>query len=90
MSPEEGSRADAKAERNVQEPLRALDLFDLERRRQRADLMPLCSFLRRGCGEGCAELFYLGSSNRDMGMVQSYARGGSDWTLGSVSLTGGG
>lgn len=52
MSPEEGNRADARAGRNVQEQLRAVGLFDLERRRPRGDLMPLCSFLRRGYREG--------------------------------------
>lgn len=39
---------------------------------------PLCSFLRRGHGEGSADL---------MGMLLSkQGQGGSGWTLGSVSL----
>lgn len=34
---------------------------DMERRGFRSDPMALCSFLRRGCGDGGAELFSLGS-----------------------------
>ena len=36
----------------------------LGKRRLKGDLIALCSFLRRGCGEGGAELFFLGSSDR--------------------------
>jgi len=39
----------------------------LEKRRLRGDLSALCSSLRRGCGEGGAELFSLGSSNKTRG-----------------------
>jgi len=46
---------------------RALGLPGLERRRLRANLIALCSFLRRGRGEGGAELSSLGSSNRTHG-----------------------
>jgi len=38
-----------------------------ERRSLRGDLLALCSFLRRGRGEGGAELFSLGSSDRTHG-----------------------
>ncbi|KAK4820469.1 hypothetical protein QYF61_027930 [Mycteria americana] len=43
---------------------RALALSCLERRGLRGDLIALCSFLRRGRGEGGAELFSLGSRDR--------------------------
>jgi len=46
---------------------RALGLPGLERRRLRANLIALCSFLRRGRGEGGAELSSLGSRDRMLG-----------------------
>jgi len=46
------------------ELLRTLGLSSLGKRRQRVDLAALHSFLRRGGGEGGAELFLLGSSDR--------------------------
>ncbi|GAB0179974.1 mitochondrial enolase superfamily member 1 [Grus japonensis] len=52
---------------SCEEQPRALGLATLERRRLRGDLMALCSFLRRGSGEGGAELFSLGSSDRTHG-----------------------
>jgi len=39
----------------------------LERRKLRDDLIALCIFLRRGHGEGGAELFYLGFRDRTWG-----------------------
>jgi len=42
-------------------------LSGLGKRRLKGDLIALCSFLRRGCGEGGAELFCLGSSDRTCG-----------------------
>ena len=42
---------------SYQEWLRTLGLSSLERRRLRGDLVALYSFLRRGSGEGGAELF---------------------------------
>ena len=47
--------------------LRTLGLSSFEKRRQRGDLTPLYSFLRRGGGEGGAELFLLGSSDKTPG-----------------------
>ena len=52
---------------SYEEQLRALGLTSLEERRLRGDLIALDSFLRRGSGEGGAELFSLGSSARTRG-----------------------
>ncbi|KAK4823932.1 hypothetical protein QYF61_008318 [Mycteria americana] len=47
-----------------EEQLRTLGLSSLERRRLKGNLMALYSFLRRGSGEGGADLFSLVSSDR--------------------------
>ncbi|GAB0179770.1 hypothetical protein GRJ2_000442300 [Grus japonensis] len=47
-----------------EEQLRTVGLSSLEKRRLKGDLIALCSFLRRGSGEGGAELFSLVSSAR--------------------------
>ena len=50
-----------------EEWLRTLDLSSLERRRLKGDLIVLYSFLRRGSGEGGADLFPLVARARTQG-----------------------
>ena len=71
---------------SCEEQLRVLNLFGLEKRSLRGDLITFGSFLRRGSGEGGAEFFSLGSSEGHMGMVQSCTRRGLDLALGNISL----
>jgi len=52
---------------SYEERLRTLGLSSLERRRMRGDLTALYSFLRRGRGDGGADLFSLGSGDRTRG-----------------------
>jgi len=47
--------------------LRTWDLYSLETRRLRGDLIALYSFLRRGCGKGGADLFSLVPSDMTCG-----------------------
>ena len=70
-----------------EERLRPRGLSSLERRRLRGELLVLYSFLRRGSGEGGADLFSLGSSDRIRGNGSKLCEGGLDWTLGSISFS---
>ena len=68
MPPEEGTKlAQGLEGMSREERLQPLCLCRLESRRLRGDLLAPCSSLRRGCGEGGAELFSLGSSDRTHG-----------------------
>ena len=53
--------------KSYEERLRTLGVSSLEKRRLRDNLSALYSFLRRGSGEGGADLFSLGSSDRMCG-----------------------
>jgi len=68
MHPEEGNRAGERLEgMSWEEWLRTQGLSSLEKRRLRGDLIALSSFLRRGRGEGRAEVLSLGISDRTHG-----------------------
>lgn len=58
----------------------------LEKRKLKGDLVDLHNFLRRASGEDGADVFSLVSSLGGVGIVQSCSGGGSEWTLGSISL----
>ena len=52
---------------SYEEQLRTLGLSSLEKMRLRGNLIALYSFLRRGSGEGAADVFSLVSSDRTCG-----------------------
>ncbi|KAK4832330.1 hypothetical protein QYF61_021859 [Mycteria americana] len=60
---------------SYEEQLRTSDLSVFKKRRLRGDLIALYSFLRRGSGEGAAELFALGSSDRTCGKGSKLQQG---------------
>jgi len=72
-----------------EERLRALCRSGLESRRLRGDLTALCSLLRRGRGEGGAELCSLVPSAGWEQLNAASVRGGSDLTGGNVSFVAG-
>jgi len=59
---------------SCEERPRTVGLSSLERR-MRGDLITLCSLLRKGCGEGGADLFSLGSSDRTPGNGSKLSQG---------------
>ncbi|KAK4816203.1 hypothetical protein QYF61_012668 [Mycteria americana] len=71
---------------SCEEQLRTLGLSSLKKRRLRGNLIALYSFLRNGSGEGGADLFPWDPVRGCLGMAQSCIRGGSDMTLGNISL----
>ena len=60
---------------SYEEQLRTLGLSTLEKRRLRGNLIAPHSFLRGGNGEGGAELFSLGSSDRTYGNGSKLCQG---------------
>jgi len=61
--------------RSREERLRMLGLSPLERRGLSDDLVALCSSLRRGHGEGGAEIFSRGSRDRTRGNGSKLCQG---------------
>lgn len=68
------------------EQLRTQGSSSLEKRGLREDPIALCSFLRRGLGEGGADLFSWESRTGCLGMVQSCASEGLNRTSGSITI----
>jgi len=76
MHPEESSKAREGMEgMSYKEQLRTLGLSHLERRRLRDNFIALCSFMRRGHGDGGADLSSLGSSHGTRGNGSKLCQG---------------
>lgn len=72
--------------RSYEDWLIILCLTSLKKGRQRVDSISLYSMLKKGTGEGSADLFLLVCSDRMCGNCSKLCQGRLDWSLGSISF----
>lgn len=70
-------------EQGISKLIQTIALSSLEKR-SLSDLIALCSLMRRRSIEDGARLCFWEMTVGDVGTVQKYTRGGSDWTLGKI------